>query len=457
MNLLGKLSRPVKRTMTIVALAIVGLSAQAAVQESIPGEFLVKMKNHPAAMQLMSTTEQLSAHLNSYVKSKIISANIVVVKRASFEDQDSAIEILKQSPFVEYVEPNYIYHVKKSPIEVGYVNLWGLHNIGQTDKDGSVGTPGVDIGAEKAWDITTGSAKVLVAVIDTGIDYTHPDLVQNVWTNPGETGRDSQGQDKAKNGIDDDGNGYIDDVHGMNFVDSTAPTGDPADDHGHGSHCSGTIGGYSTSGQGIVGVNWKVKIVAAKFLDASGGGSLEGAIMAIDYASKVGAKVMSASWGGPGFSQALQDAVDRATKAGAIFIAAAGNDAADNDQTPSYPASFPLDDLVSVAAIDNQGNLASFSNFGAKSVHLAAPGVNIYSSVKGGGYDTWSGTSMAAPHVSGVAALVLSREPGLSNADLKQRLISTTRALPSLSGKVVSGGMVNAYNAVTNNTSEAAQ
>ncbi len=457
MNLLGRLlrSRKLRLALAQAVLSVVTIFANAAVPESVPGEYIVKMKKNPSAIQLMSSKQDLSAHLGAHIKNHIKSGNIVVVQRASMETTESAISTLKQSPLVEYVEPNYIYRISKKPTQIGYKNLWGLHNSGQADKDGSLGTPGIDIGAEKAWDITTGTDEVLVAVIDTGIDYTHPDIIKNAWTNPGETGKDSHGKDKSKNQIDDDGNGYIDDVHGYNFSDAEKPYFDPIDDHGHGTHCSGTIGGYSSNGKGIVGVNWNVKIVGVKFLDANGGGTAEGSIMAIDYATKVGAKVMSASWGGGGFSQALQDAIERANKAGAIFIAAAGNDSSDNDATASYPASFPLDNIISVAAIDNQGNLASFSNFGEKSVHLAAPGVNIYSSVLGG-YDTWSGTSMATPHVAGVAALLASHEPNLTNVQLKQRLLSTTHSLPELSGKVSTGGLINAFNALTQNTTEAA-
>ncbi len=447
-------SKMLRLVLSLTTLSVISLSANASVQESVPGEYVVKFKAHPAAMQLMSSKIQLGQSLHAFIKNRISSANIVVVQRASVETAESAISSLQENELVEYAEPNYIYHISKTPAQAGYINLWGLHNVGQTDKDGKVGVAGVDIDVEKAWDITTGSKQVLVAVIDTGIDYTHPDLVQNVWTNPGETGADSQGRDKSNNGVDDDQNGYVDDVHGFNFVNAAAPTNNPMDDHGHGSHCSGTIGGFGQNGTGIVGVNWNVKIVASKFLDANGGGTLEGAIMAIDYATKVGAKVMSNSWGGGGFSQALQDAVARATQSGAVFVAAAGNDGTNNDVSPAYPASFPVENIISVAAIDNQGNLASFSNMGARTVHLGAPGVNVYSSVKGGGYDTWSGTSMATPHVSGVAALLLAKEPNLTNAQVKQRLISTTRALPSLSGQTVSGGLINAYNALTNNTLE---
>ncbi len=457
MNILGSLLRgqKLRRSVVAVILLLVSVITNAADSESVPGEYLVKMKETSGAMKLKSSQQDLSAHLGAHIKNHIKTGNLVVVQRASMETTVSAIASLKQSPLVEYVEPNYIYHISKKPTQGDYPLLWGLHNIGQRDKDGTVGKEGVDIDAESAWDITTGTDEVLVAVIDTGIDYTHSDLVRNAWTNPGETGFDSNGKDKSKNGIDDDGNGYIDDLHGYNFSDPKKKNRDPMDDNGHGTHCSGTIGGNSKGYQGIIGVNWNVKIAGVKAFDDSGNGTTEDSILAIDYAIKIGAKVMSASWGGGDFSQAQQEAIERANKAGVIFIAAAGNEGSDNDKKPTYPANYPVDNIVSVAAIDNQGNMAYFSSYGAKTVHIAAPGVNIFSSVLLGHHEAWSGTSMATPHVSGVAALLASHEPNLTNLQIKQRLISTARALKGLSGQVSSGGMVNAYNALTKNTAEA--
>ncbi|MEK6627602.1 MAG: S8 family serine peptidase, partial [Bdellovibrionota bacterium] len=208
-------------------------------------------------------------------------------------------------------------------------------------------------------------------------------------------------------------------------------------------------GAKGNDGKGIVGVNWNVKIMAVKFLSASGSGTLENALKSIDYATKMGAKVMSNSWGGGGFSQTLMDAIKRSNEAGAIFIAAAGNDRKDNDKNPAYPASYEVPNIVSVAAIDNQGAKATFSNFGKRSVHIGAPGVNVYSST-GGAYASWSGTSMATPHVSGVAALVWSHEPNLTALQLKERLLQTAKPTVGLKGKTITGAVVNAYNALTN-------
>lgn len=415
-------------------------TAFATLPEAVPGEFIVKLRSNLSTM--MFEKQALGEKLGSYVKSTIPEYNLVVVKRASFELADAAIRTLSQNNLVEYSEPNYIYRISKLPNDPDYAMLWGLKNTGQKDSKNKVGVAGIDVSAERAWDIETGSEKTLVAVIDTGIDYNHPDLKDNVWTNESEL--------NGKSGFDDDGNGIVDDIHGANFTDEERPTGNPLDDQGHGTHCSGTIGATGDNGQGVVGINWKVKILAAKFLDSSGSGSLEGAIKAIAYANKMGAKIMSNSWGGGGFSQALKDVIEETNKNGVVFIAAAGNDSGNNDSKPGYPASYDVQNIISVAAIDNRGALANFSNFGKKTVHLGAPGVNIYSSISDGKYDSLSGTSMATPHVSGVAALLLSHEQNLSGLEIKKRLLATTTSLPSLRGKTSTGGMLNAYNALTN-------
>ncbi len=405
--------------------------------ESVPGEYVVRLKQN-----IMSTKSihALSENLNSYIKSTIPSQNVVVIKRPIFETQESVLKTLGENDLVDIIEPNFIYHANRVSNDPMIDQLWGLKNIGQKDSGGSVGVKGTDINIEKAWDIQTGSKKMIVAVIDTGVDNNHPDLKGNMWTNVAEL--------NGKAGVDDDGNGVVDDIYGFNAITGT---GDALDDQGHGSHCSGTIGAKGNDGKGIVGANWDVSIMAVKFLDKNGSGSLDNAIKAIDYATKMGAKVMSNSWGGGGFSQTLMDAIKRSETAGAIFIAAAGNDSSNNDATPSYPASYAIDNIVSVAAIDNTGKIAGFSNYGKNSVHIGAPGVNIYSST-GGKYDSWSGTSMATPHVSGVAALLWSNEPNLTAKEIKQRLLTTARPISGLRGKTRTGALVDAYAALTNTT-----
>lgn len=415
------------------------LNAQAAVKiEAVPGEYIVRLK--PQVMKSMNA-RKLSQDLGAYIKSAIPSQNIIVVKRPVFEMQKSSVKSLAQNDQVEFVEPNYIYRMNKKANDPLFGNLWGLSNLGQKDSEGKVGKAGVDVNIEKAWDIQTGSKKVVVAIIDTGIDYNHPDLKANMWVNTAEK--------NGKKGVDDDGNGVVDDIYGYNAV---ANNGNPLDDQGHGSHCAGTIGAKGNDGKGIVGVNWDTSMMAVKFLDKDGSGTLENAIKAIDYATKMGAKVMSNSWGGGGFSQALLDAIKNSEKAGAIFIAAAGNEYNNNDTSATYPAGYNVDNIVSVAAVDNQGVKADFSNYGKKTVHIGAPGVNIYSST-GGKYEYFSGTSMATPHVSGVAALVWAQEPALTAKSLKQRLLDTAKHISGLSGKTKTGGIVDAYAALTNRSS----
>lgn len=339
---------------------------------------------------------------------------------------------------VQYAEENSLLYASATvPNDSRFNELWGMRNTGQNS-----GTSNIDIDAPEAWDYTQGSDSVVVGVIDTGVNYSHPDLSSNMWTNPGEIGG---------NGVDDDSNGIVDDVYGANFA---AGNGNPNDDNGHGSHCAGTIGGRGNNGAGVAGVNWQVKIMALKFLNSSGSGYTSDAIEAIEYAIAmknrgVNIRVLNNSWGGGSFSQSLRDAVAASNAAGILFVAAAGNEANNNDANPSYPASYNVDNVISVAAVDRNGNLASFSNYGESSVDLAAPGVSILSTVLGSNYSSYSGTSMAAPHVSGVAALVLAREPNLSLAALKTRLLTTVKPLSTLNGLVTYPGIVNAFNALT--------
>lgn len=419
----------------VAATMMLAVTANASfTTQSVPGEFVVKLK--PGMMRMSAQT--LSQQLKGFVTQKISGQNIVVVKKAVFETNDSAIKTLNENPMVEIAEPNFIYKINKAPTDPLYIQTWGLSNVGQADPKNQVGVAGVDVNAEKAWEIQTGTREKIIAVIDTGIDYTHPDLVDNMWVN--------EAEQNGKAGVDDDNNGVVDDIYGYNAITGT---GNAKDDQGHGSHCAGTIGARANNGIGVAGVNWNVRMMAVKFLDAGGSGSLADAIKAIDYATKMGAHVMSNSWGGGGFSQTLLDAIKRSNEAGAIFIAAAGNEYNNNDNSPTYPSTYQVENVMSVAAIDNRGAKADFSNYGKKTVHLGAPGVNVMSTT-GGSYKSFSGTSMATPHVAGVAALLWANEPNLTAAQIKERLVATVRPLASMKGKTRTGGIVDAYGALTN-------
>ncbi len=351
--------------------------------------------------------------------------------KAQSADLLELIAELKASGLFEYVEPDWQVHALQEPNDTAYLDgtLWGLRNTGQAG-----GTAGIDINPVPAWATTTGTQDVVVGVIDSGIRYTHQDLADNMWVNPGEV---------AGNGVDDDGNGYIDDVHGINAIDGS---GDPDDDNNHGTHVAGTIAATGFNGSAHVGVAYNTRLMGLKFLAADGSGSTSDAIRCIEYAIAHGADVLNNSWGGGGFSQALADAIEAANQAGILFLAAAGNSTSDNDSTPSYPSNYESANVIAVAAIDRAGALADFSSYGSTTVDIAAPGVAIYSSTAASdsSYASFNGTSMATPHVAGVAALLRSAYPGAGITELRNRLLIAATPLPSLAGRVATGGMVNA-------------
>lgn len=415
-------------------------AAAPAVVESVPGEFVVELQPVIGTQSIGTFNVQaLSQKLGVEVIDRI--RDDLVVVRSSMKSAGAISNLakgLRKNPLVAIVEPNYIYHASKTSNDPDLGKTWGIQNTGAADSAGTIGLAGIDIGAEGAWDFTTGSKNVVIAVIDTGIDFSHPDLAPQAWTNKKEL--------NGKPGIDDDGNGYVDDVHGYDFANNK---GDSTDDNEHGTHCAGTIGAKGNDGKGVTGVNWDVSLMAVKFLDKQGSGSLANAIKAIDYARKMGAKITSNSWSGGAASDLLRKAIEATDKAGMLFIAAAGNEANDNDTTPTYPSTYAVPNVISVAAIDNRGRLASFSNYGIKTVHIAAPGVNVVSTIPGGGYDSFSGTSMATPHVAGVAGLMLANNPNLTAAEVKKQMLDSARPLYTLKKRVITGGMVSAYHALS--------
>ncbi|MCK4886310.1 MAG: S8 family serine peptidase, partial [Planctomycetes bacterium] len=313
---------------------------------------------------------------------------------------EEALQQFNGADGILYAQPNYeVKAISTFPDDPRFDDLWGMHNTGQTG-----GTADADIDAPEAWDISTGSSEIIVAVIDTGVGYTHPDLAANMWVNEAEK--------NGTPGVDDDGNGYVDDIYGYDFCNYD---GDPMDDHYHGTHCAGTIGGIGNNSEGVAGVNWNVRIMALKFLSASGGGWTDDAIKCIEYSTLMGANLSSNSWGGDSYSQGLKDAIDAAGAAGMLFAAAAGNDNEDTDVHPHYPSSYDCESIISVMATDHSDNKAGFSCWGPVSVDLGAPGVDILSCQLGGGYKYASGTSMATPHVAGACALIWSMNPAMSN------------------------------------------
>lgn len=435
-----------KRSLSIL-VGCLALSPMAMSQhktpKSVPSEYIVKVNN--SKRDFSKSLSSLGVEINQDLK--LLSGRFLVVK-AKNKDQ-AILEKVKNLQDVEYAEPNFIYEVnpiiKKSLTNEDdkYSLLWGLINEGQNmpedngQRSSEIGIVGADINAEQAWQITKGSPNVLIAVIDTGIDYNHPDLQGNIWINPNEI---------PGNSIDDDQNGYVDDIHGYNFV--TTPTPNPMDGNGHGTHCAGTIGAKHNS-IGVAGVMNEVKMMGVKFLSDQGSGSTAGAIQAIDYATKMNVDIMSNSWGGGGYSEALKDAISKAKEKGILFVAAAGNSSSNNDRVPSYPASYDVDNIISVAAHTHKDVLASFSSYGRNSVHVAAPGDQIFSSTPGSNYAVYSGTSMATPHVSGALGLLVAKEGRLPVLEVRERVSMTAVPVNAYRRKIKNGGRLNALNLLT--------
>jgi Subtilase family/Fervidolysin N-terminal prodomain len=433
-------------TLTLIVTVTVASSASGrsrgdasgpALRPSVPGEVIVGFARGVSAAEQNALLDRLGAKPKR--RFGRIRGALASIERGSVEQ---TIRQLEHDPRVEYAEPNYLLfadHHGGTPNDPSFHQLWGLDNFGQT-VNGVMGAADADIDAPEAWATTTGSSEVVVAVIDTGVDVSHPDLAANIWVNPGE---DCTGC--RTNGLDDDGNGYVDDWRGWDFVNGD---NNPSDDHGHGTHVAGTIAAAGDNGIGVAGVTWSSRIMPLKFLSASGSGTTADAISAILYANAKDVPILNNSWGGEDFSQALLDAVRQTDASGALFIAAAGNSFTNTDLEPNYPSGFDVPNVVSVGATDAADRKAWFSNYGVSTVDVSAPGLNIVSTWPGGAYRSQDGTSMAAPHVAGAAALAKSAFPTASGVGLKALLLRTVDPLASLTAASRTAGRLNAHAAL---------
>jgi hypothetical protein len=421
---------------------------QGSIPEHIPGEYLVKFK----AGASQASRGRAMAASRSTVGGRIVTPamrdagddeGVTILRTGVGAGVPESIRAMIATGTVEYAEPNYVLRHDAISNDPSVGSLWGM--FGPTATGGGAANQ-YGIGATTAWqNDKTDCSAVYVGIIDEGYMFTHPDLAANVGTNPGEI---------PNNGIDDDGNGYIDDVYGWDFVNNDKSVYDGGSLDYHGTHVGGTIGAVGGNGIGVAGVCWNVKLLSGKFLGANGG-STSGAIAAVDYFTnlkKKGLNIVATnnSWGGGGYSTALYDAIQRANNAGVLFIAAAGNSGTNNDATPSYPSSYNNANVIAVASITSTGALSSFSQYGATSVDIGAPGSSIYSTLPGtGGYGTYSGTSMATPHVAGAAALYKALNPSATAAQVKDAILKGATPTPSLNGKVLTNGRLNVAGFIT--------
>lgn len=409
-------------------------NAREAVYETVPNELLIRFKEGATPVQREKAFNTIAATVKEHIHTDAMKRMGLKAGVFLLNTNLNALQAkgkLGANELIEYVEPNYVYQHSLVSNDLYTFNLWGMGS-------------GVGINAPYAWDQNTGSKDIFIGVIDEGVMNTHEDLSANM-------GRTRE----IANRIDDDKNGYVDDIFGFDFANNDATIFDGAGDD-HGTHVAGTIGAVGNNGRGVVGVNWNVSILNGKFL-GSRGGTTANAIKAVDYFTnlkKAGINIVATnnSWGGGGYSQALYDAIERANAAGILFIAAAGNSGLNIDLSPSYPASYTNSNIISVAAIGSDGNLASFSNYGASSVDIAAPGVGIQSTVPTAtrksilsGYTAYSGTSMATPHVAGAVALYAAKYRTATASEIKAAILKASPR-SSLTGKVQTGGTLNLMN-----------
>ncbi len=436
-------AKPSKLDSLLAASAIEASELKGTLDAHIPGEMIVRTK---PGFSLAKSENSVIADFGATVLdefdtpgglSKSAGGEFLHIKLPAGVTVEEAMAAMAKDDRVEFAVPNHSYGLPEGEDGKGISNdpdvgkLWGLNNEGQTG-----GKVDADIDAPEAWTVHTGRNQAegghITAVIDTGISYDHPDLAANMWTNPGEI---------PGNGIDDDNNGVVDDVHGYNpFADN----GDPRDGHGHGSHCAGTIAAVGDDGIGLSGVNKHANIMAVKIFSDSGSTSAAAIIRGIQYSTKMGARITSNSWGGGGANAGIEAAFKESP---ALHIIAAGNSGYDNDKRDNFPSNYPGDHIIAVAATDHNDGIARFSQYGKMNVDIGAPGVDIVSTVPGG-YDSYSGTSMATPHVAGAATLIASAYPEMSNEELRAALLGGADKIPSLTGKVATEGRLNVNNSL---------
>jgi subtilisin family serine protease len=425
----------------------------------VEGEVIVKLRDNAGQILDEQIPEQILSVRTGRVEtlSRAERGATSLIHLDSNVSVEEAVRKANEDPRVEFAEPNYIYGPAdrdRVPDDRQFVSLWGLHNTGNNSL--SVGIAGIDIGATQAWSITTGSDDIVAAIIDTGVDLSHPDLAPNAWRNPGEI---------AGNNIDDDGNGYVDDVNGWNFIANSNRTSDDFSVDRHGTHVAGTLGAAGDNGIGVTGVAWHVKLMSLKFIGRQSDGDINGtsadAVRAINYVIDmrkrgVNVRVINASWAGDEESRSLRKAIDKAGEQGILFVCAAGNGGDDGiqddvDEGSVFPAgwSSDLSSVISVTTITPSGTVPRWSNYGQTGVSVAAPGTDILSTVPGGDYSIDSGTSMSTPHVAGIAVLLWAQNSALKPSDVKARIISTAEPVLDLASRSASAGRANAYNALS--------
>ena len=387
-----------------------------------PGELVVKYRPGTSP----TTRTEVRQDLGATVESTSVVKGRELLDLPSGVSVQNALEAANSLPEVLYAEPNYAISNAASPNDPMFPDTWSL---GLESADGV--RSGID--TPRVWNLTTGSAGVTVAVVDSGVDGSHPDLAANMWNNPGET---------PGNGADDDGNGYIDDARGWDFVQND---GDPNDELGHGTQVAGIIGARGNNASGVAGVSWEVRLMSLRVLDAAGSGWTSDVADAFAYAGRMGADVVNASLSGTDFSQAMLDAI--ASSPNTLFVVAAGNSSVNVDVSPAYPCTFPLANVICVAATSERDELSAYSNYGAAAVDLAAPGDRILSTYPGGAYFEGWGTSFAAPHVAGVAGLLKARHPEAGAAVLKNAILADADGLAALAGRTASSSRLSAAGA----------